>query len=763
MCEEPNFSTMIRDLNICLLVGVLSLSCAMAQTSAPDTVEVPRYPEKPRVVLEKDGPSEPPAQYYSQIEQGDASYDYYELTKAIGHYQKAWKADTAHHEAKIKMARCYHLLNNSEQAVHWYGQVADNKRVFFRADKLYYAQALEQEKQYQLAQKWYKAYSKEVSNQDLAKNKRLSKVERSAFYQDSAYYKVVSLEANSPQSDFSPTYVDQGIVFVSARRGTSLLKPAYGWNDQAYLDLYYAPIDEVGQLGKVQALNKEVNSRYHEGPTAFYDSARKMIFTRNNYFKNKKGKSSQGVVHLQLFTATRTDTSMTHWEDIKPFPYNSEEYSVCHPSVTADGQKLFFVSDMPGGHGGTDVYVCQWENNTWSRPVNAGGMINTDGNELFPFIHSNGELYFASDGRAGLGGLDIYKIRWKKRQSAIPSNLGYPINTRHDDFGLILDKTEEQGFFSSTRGKDGVNDDLYHLYINRPKTVVVSGTVVDRHTKEKLPQARVKVEDKRRNIAQEVQTSADGSYTLELPWEATYQLVVNRDGFEEHRQSLTLEKESPQPSTLPLTRILRVYGTLKDMESDSPLEGIKLTLKDLETEEEQEQTTGNDGTYTFELQPYKEYEIAIRKRKFFNQVIVFDTKDPDERSIEIAPAVEEIVIGKGIKLDDIYYASGKWDIQPKAARELDKLVKMLKDNPTIEIELSSHTDARGSATSNITLSDRRAKSATDYIVSQGIAADRIVGKGYGEEKLINQCADGVNCSAEEHQQNRRTEFAVTKY
>ena len=746
-------------------MGALSLSLAIAQTSAPDTVEAPRYPGKPRVTSQEPGNTrtEPPAQYRSQIEQGDESYEYYALAAAIEHYQMAWETDSTHYEAKLKLARCYHLLNNSEQAVHWYEQITDNKGVFFQADKLYYAQALESEKQYELAEKWYKAYSNEVNNQELAKNKELSDAERSAFYQDSAYYKVVSLEANSLQSDFSPAYVDQGIVFVSAREGTSLLKPAYGWNEQAYLDLYYAPVNEVGQLGKVQLLNKEVNSRYHEGPTSFYDNGKRMIFTRNNYFKKKKGKSSQGVVFLQLFTATRTDSSMTDWKNIEPFAYNSEEYSVCHPSVTPDGKRLYFVSDMPGGHGGTDVYTSEWQDGAWSEPVNAGDAINTDGNELFPFIHSNDDLYFASDGHAGLGGLDIYKINWKERMSATPNNMGYPINTRHDDFGLILDETEERGFFSSTRGNKGSNDDLYRLYINMPKTVVVSGTVIDRHTKEKLSQAWVKLEDKRRNITKEVQTKVDGSYTLELPWEATYQLTASRNGFEEYQQSLTLEKESPKPGTLPLTRILRVYGTLKDMESDSPLEGIKLTLKDLETQEEQEQTTGNDGTYTFELQPYKEYEIAIRKRKFFNQIIAFDTKDPDKRSIEIAPKVEEIVIGKGIKLDDIYYASGKWDIQPKAARELDKLVKMLIDNPTVEIELSSHTDARGSATSNITLSDRRAKSATDYIVSQGIAANRIVGKGYGEEKLINHCADGVNCSAEEHQQNRRTEFAVTKY
>ena len=745
-----------------LYVGIVSLSLAMAQTSVSDTVRT-RYPSKPRAASQENTRTAPPAQYRSQIEQGDEAYEYYALTKAIEHYRKAWQADSSHYEAKLKMARCYHLLNDQAQAVYWYGQVASNKRVFFRADKLYYAQALESEGQYPLAQQWYKAYSKEVNNQELAKNKRLTKAERSAFYQDSAYYKLVSLKANSSASDFGPAFVDKGIVFASARGRSSLLKPSYGWNKQAYLDLYYAPVDDLGQLGTLQRLGKAVNSRYHEGPTTFYDSAQKMIFTRNNYFKKKKGKSSEGVVCLQLFTADRANSGMTEWTNVQPFPYNSEEYSICHPSISPDGQQLYFVSDKPGGFGGTDVYTCQWQDGTWSEPVNAGTAINTDGNELFPFIHANGELYFASDGHAGLGGLDIYKIRWSERQTATPQNMGYPVNTRHDDFGLILDETEERGFLSSTRGKDGTNDDLYRLFINRPKMVSVTGTVVDHHTKEKLPQAQVKVQDKRGKIVKEVQTEADGSYTVELPWEAAYQMIASRNGFEDYQQSLTLEKVSPKPMALPLTRILHVYGTLKDREEDTPVEGIKLTLRDLETQEEQEQTTGDDGTYNFELQPYKKYELAIRKRKFFNQVVTFDTKDPSKRNIEIAPSVEEIVIGKAIKLDNIYYASGKWDIRPEAARELDKLVKLLRDNATIDIELSSHTDARGSATSNITLSDRRAKSAMDYVVSQGIEAHRISGKGYGEEKLINQCADGVACSDDEHQQNRRTEFAVTKY
>ena len=754
---------MIKYLSIYVVAGVLSLALATAQTSLPDTLAAPALPAKPVEVAEEDVPATPPAQYRSQIEQGDEAYEYYALAKAIEHYQKAWEADTSYHEAKLKMARCYHLLNDHPQAVHWYGQVADNKRVFFRADKLYYAQALESEKQYQAAQQWYRAYSKEVSNPELAQNKKLSDAQRSALYQDSAYYNVVSLKANSPQSDFAPSYVDQGIVFASARQGTSLLKPAYGWNKQAFLDLYYAPVDDLGQLGPLQRLDKEVNSRYHEGPATFYDSAQTMIFTRNNYFKKKKGKSSQGVVYLQLFTADRVDSSMTEWENVRPFPYNSEEYSVCHPSVTPDGQRLYFVSDKPGGFGGTDVYSCDWKNGAWGEPVNAGTAINTDGNELFPFIHASGDLYFASDGHAGLGGLDLYKIHWTDRKTATPDNLGYPINTPYDDFGLVLDETEERGFLSSTRGKDGVNDDLYRLFINVPKTVVVTGTVVDRHTQEKLPQARLEVQNQQGKVVKEVQTNADGLYTLELPWEATYQLVASRSGFEEYQQSLTLEKESPEATVLPLTRILQVYGTLNDREADTPVKGIKLTLRDVETQEEQEQVTGDDGAYAFELQPYKEYELAIRKRKFFNQVITFDTKDPNQRSIEVAPEVEEIVIGKAIALDDIYYASGKWDIQPAAARELDKLVKILIDNPTVEIELSSHTDARGSAASNATLSDRRAKSAMDYVVSQGIEASRISGKGYGEERLINQCADGVACSNEEHQQNRRTEFAVTKY
>ena len=753
----------MRYLILSALIGLLSLSLATAQTSAPDTVEAPRYPGKTRPAPVEDTQTDPPAQYHSQVEQGDEAYEYYALAKAIEHYRKAWETDTSQYEAKLKMARCYHLLNDYPQAVHWYGQVADDQRVFFRADKLYYAQALESEQQYPLAQQWYQAYSKEVSNQELAQNKTLSEAERSAFYQDSAYYKIVALEANSPQSDFGPSYLDKGIVFASARQGVSLLKPAYGWNEQAFLDLYYAPVNDLGQLGELQRLGKEVNSRYHEGPTTFYDSARKMIFTRNNYFKKKKGKSSQGVVYLQLFTADRVDSTRTKWENVLPFPYNSEEYSVCHPSVTPDGQRLYFVSDKPGGFGGTDVYSCDWKDEAWSEPVNAGTAINTDGNELFPFIHANGELYFASDGHAGLGGLDIYKIRWSDRKTATPENMGYPINTRYDDFGLILDGTEERGYLSSTRGNDGANDDLYRLFINMPKTVSVAGTVIDQRTQEKLPQAQILVQDKRGKVVKEVQTKADGSYLVELPWEATYQLVATRNGFEEHQQQLILEKVSPKPTVLPLTRILHVYGTLKDLEGDTPVEGITLTLKDLETQEEQAQVTGDDGAYNFELQPYKEYELAIRKRNFFNQIITFDTKDSNKRSIEIAPEVEEIVIGKAIKLDNIYYASGKWDIRPEAARELDKLVKMLIDNPTIEIELSSHTDARGSATSNITLSDRRAKSATDYVVSQGVEASRISSKGYGEEKLINQCADGVTCSNDEHQQNRRTEFAVTKH
>ncbi len=294
---------------------------------------------------------------------------------------------------------------------------------------------------------------------------------------------------------------------------------------------------------------------------------------------------------------------------------------------------------------------------------------------------------------------------------------------------------------------------------------MLTGSVVDRQTQARLPTAHLVVQDEQGKVVKAVPTTG-GAYAVELPGSATYQLVARCEGYEEFEQTIVLGETKPGLNVIPLTPLapeLKVFGTLNDTDNKSPIAGIKLTLKDLETQEEQEQTTGADGKYQFELQSYKEYELAIRKRKFFNQVVTFNTKTPDQKAIEVAPAIEEIIIGKGIKLDDIYYASGKWDIQPQAARELNKLVKMLIDNPTVEIELSSHTDARGSSTSNASLSERRAQSAMDYVVSKGISARRITSRGYGEAKLINRCADGVECSADEHQQNRRTEFAVTKY
>ncbi len=297
------------------------------------------------------------------VQKANRSYEYYAYTSAAALYTQALEETPDDCELIRKLARCYHQLNDPQQASYWYHQLEDSLAMFTLPDKLHYAQALASQQKYDQAKQWYAAYGEASSSQQLTHDKQVAFNQLATFFQDSAFYTVAPAPINSKYSDFGPAYLGNGLVFTSAREGGSSGK-RYAWYNQVFLDLYYAPLDEQGQPGSPQRLTGEVNTRFHEGPAAFYADGQRAIFTRNNYYDRKKGMSHEHEVKLKLFTAVREDTVMTEWTDVKPFPYNSDEYSTGHPTVSADGSRLYFVSDKPGGQGGTDLYVCQWQRNT---------------------------------------------------------------------------------------------------------------------------------------------------------------------------------------------------------------------------------------------------------------------------------------------------------------------------------------------------------------------------------------------------------------
>jgi len=342
--------------------------------------------------------------------------------------------------------------------------------------------------------------------------------------------------------------------------------------------------------------------------------------------------------------------------------------------------------------------------------------------------------------------------------------MGYPMNTHRDDFGLVLDSAGEKGYLSSNRRGGSGDDDIYYVEIF--KDIIVSGTVSDKKTGGPIEMAEVVLKDREGKEIERAVTKADGIYEFKLDFNKDYTITAQKLGY---------STESKPVSTFNLTTnklvvnfqlmkvSIGVEGIVSDKETGAPLLGALVALLNADGKEIGTVTTKADGYYYFELDPEKNYKVKGTHEGYFAKSETVSTKGKKDGIIKKDLPLEKLILNKPIRLDNIYYDLAKWNIRSDAAKELDKLVLVLKDNPSIVIELSSHTDCRASDQYNMDLSDKRAKSAAKYIVEKGgIKKERITGKGYGETTLINRCGNGVKCSENEHQENRRTEFKVLK-
>ena len=608
------------------------------------------------------------------LKEGNRLYDGLAYSDAIEEYQKVLgKKDVA--EARIKLAESYRLTNNIQKAEEAYSLVVKLKESK-PVHKLKYAQLLMRNGKYADAKTWFDSYLNEQPNDNSAQVLRASCDSIAAFKKDSALYSVSSSGINTGQTNFSPQYYKDGVMFVSDRTsGKRLNGEIYGWTGRPFLDMYFSKRDKQGNLGTPEVLKGTVDGVYHDGPcTLSGDSL--MYFTRNNYIKNKAKKGDADVVNLKIYRAVRKDSL---WKDIDDFPYNSDNYNTGHPALSKDGKTMYFISDMPGGLGNTDIYITKNESGVWSKPENLGPTVNTPYNEMFPTIYHDSILYFSSEGHNNMGGLDIFYTIKHDNTWSEATNMKYPINSSYDDFGVILNDSATEGYFSSNRNTGNTMEDNIYTF-------------------SKL------------------------FFTL---------------------QGIAVEKSSQKP-----------------------LKGVLVELTNETSKEKVRSITGDDGKFLFILEQNSDYFVLGSKDGYYSNTEKATTVGKirsENMYVKLKLELEQIIINKPIVLENIYYDLDKSDIRPDAAAGLDKLVKILFDNPDIKVELGSHTDSRAKDPYNMKLSQRRAESAVNYIVSRGISRDRITAKGYGESMLINRCKNDVKCSEEEHQQNRRTEFKVTGF
>ena len=697
----------------------------------------------------------------SMITKGDKEYEKFAYHSAVDYYLKGYQRDSTDQMLKQKIADCYRLLNDQSNAAIWYEKVLqDNSSE--SSNYLYYAQALESNQDYEQSKHWYERYEKVVPEESRVNNKIAGIGNVSDFLSDSGYYEVTAVKINSDATDFSATYYDKGIVFVSGRNKSPIVQKLFNWDKSSYLDLFYARINSEAFLSSPKQFNRRINTRYHEGPLAFYNNDSSVVFTRNNFYEGKEERSSDDINKLKLYFAKNDDGE---WTDIQPFEYNDNEYSMGHPTIDETGTYMIFASDMPGTLGGTDLWATQFTESGWTYPKNLGPEINTEGNEMFPYL-IDGTLYFASNGHPGLGGLDIYRTPYSEEEGKSEViNMGAPVNSSKDDFGYITKDEGRSGYFSSNRGHE-LYDDLYYFSFDKPRITEIKGLVELKSDLSPIERAKVSLIDMNSgDTIQQAETDRKGRFYFQVPWDRRLKLVASKP----HHQTINI----PEISTYShhkeeaiilmdrlelVAKVIAVDDVTKKLIHKpqiivlDPQTGLSLTPREIDVD-----------TFEYIIEPKLTYDVAGAKRNYFTDHVDRYSGENQYGEVFWVVPLGEIELDKAIELEKIYYDLNKANIRPDAAVELDKLVKILKENPTIKIELSSHTDSRGSDPYNKRLSQRRAESAVAYIIKNGISSGRIVAKGYGEEKLVNKCKNGVPCSKDEHQRNRRTEFKVTEY
>jgi outer membrane protein OmpA-like peptidoglycan-associated protein len=593
---------------------------------------------------------------------------------------------------------------------------------------------------------------------------------------DKQQFEIKNVSGNSGHQDFGVVYYKSKIVFTSSRQELEYVTRIWNGNKLPFLDMYVAKLSAKDELKGVRKFGP-FNKKFHEGPASFDKSGRVMMFTSDNY----NGKSDEGIRNLKLFEAKAEKGG--EWSDKVPFPYNSDEYSCGHPALSADGKTLFFASDMPGGFGGVDIYKCiRNEKGDWSKPVNMGEKINTEGNEMFPYIHESGILFFSSDGRPGLGGLDIFAVLIYKGRLSKVINVGWPVNGSKDDFSMALDEEKKKGFFASNREGGKGSDDIYAYNLLKPFNF---GKIIKGHVKNNLGQvladAPVYLQDKTGGIIDKALTEKDGSYWMFADENKQMMMLAKS---QKHLDEKKTVNTNIAADSLFVDFVLEkdpgffLFALITDSKTKQVLEGVQLKFTDPKGAIISAKTSSK-GEFKEELFNKKlgdslKYRIEISKKGYVTKTVdmkwalkkrglqnIHEKLDINLSKVEIGGDLSQMS-----NLGNIYFDFGKWNIRPDAAAELDKIVRILNENSGMVVELGAHTDCRSSKAYNLKLSDNRAKASVNYIRKRISNPSRITGKGYGENKLLNNCAcEGKiesTCTEEEHAKNRRTEFIILK-
>jgi outer membrane protein OmpA-like peptidoglycan-associated protein len=600
-----------------------------------------------------------------------------------------------------------------------------------------------------------------------------------------ANFLVKEIKGNSTKSEISVFPIDSvTAVFSSTRKQKVTIRRYNAINNEPMYDLFIANYDTTG-FSNVKRFDE--NTKFHEGSSCIDTLNGLFYFTRNNYVNGEIQRDSLGNMLLKLYQANFIKGKL---ENVLELPFNSNTYSCAHPAISQDGRCLVFSSNMRGGYGGMDLYKVMKDSlGVFGKPVNLGNTINTEFNELFPYFHQKDKaIFFSSNGHYGYGGLDVFvAILNRRNEVRTIENIGQPLNTTSDDFAFINDLKQKKGYVSSDRSSGIGFDDIYSFTQFSPykSTVTIKGYVTNLLTGDTISNARISVKLEGQNDSISVIAKENGSYELELDVEEDFEIVASKEGFEIAHIEVAFDstKLGYEENVVLMPEMdYFVSGVVRDKDTKEVLADVKVTIVDLLNGDTISILATNlEGYFKSNILRDKKYKDSIcislylEKTGYISTTYslreMLDVNEEIDVNAFIGPILTKVDLGsdlaKLIELQPIYYDYMKWSIRADAALELDKIYKVLKENPAMKIELISHTDTRGDSPKNLILSKKRAKSAMDYIVAKGIDKKRITTKGLGESLPVisNLEIEKLKTWEEKevaHQTNRRTVFNVVK-
>ena len=627
------------------------------------------------------------AQPEKELEKANEMYKNFSYVDAIKIYERIAQKGFVNQEMLQSLGNAYYYNAEYKKALPWYEQLFQEGKYKVKPEYYYrYAQTLKSVGDYTQADKMMAKFV-ELTN---ANDTRAALFEENKDYQtviknNSGRFQLNNASVNTENSEYGTAFYGDKIVFAGATDARKAKRGVSQWTGESFYDLYEAEHFDQ-KLGSRKPFSSSINTQFNESTPVFTKDGNTMYFTRNNYVNRKLGSDIENTILLKILRATKDKNG--NWGDIVEVPFNSDQYNVAHPALSPDEKYLYFASDMPGSFGNSDIFRVEiLGDNQYGTPENLGNIINTAGRESFPYISKDNVLYYSSDGIPGLGGLDIFAVKFNADGSTSkPVNIGMPGNSADDDFCFVFNSDSKIGFLTSNRPGGKGKDDIYSFHEDKPLLFScqknIKGIVKDAKTKAVIADAKVILSDKVMKEVSTDQSKTDGTFTFEK---------VNCN---DSHYYLRGEKEK--------------YETAE----------VNVTV-------------GKDEVV---------YEILLNPR----QVAI-------KKGMDLAKVFE---------IKEIKFDYNKADIRPDAAVELTKIVEVMREYPKMKIDIRSHTDSRGADSYNLKLSDRRAKATLEWIVKQGIDRKRLKAKGYGETRLVNRCSNGVPCTDEEHQENRRSEFIV---